>query len=192
MCSSTSAQKTQSNELSEKSSRVASPATVTTRGYWKQGFSRSNAVTSAKYPVRSLEKCPSRAPISSTERPPLGRIRTRSAARASSGWLARYRSSSLISLSFADELGNPGSVGPHACSLASTGLKRQIKRHIGVCQRITSRSHAFTSAAPLPSIAIREDPGLTSPPPGGQGWKLPNRSAHQAQPAAVRPPLATS
>src|SRR5215472_17187494 len=48
MCSNTSAQNTQSNELSETSSFVTSPATVATPGYSKVGLCRSKAVTSGK------------------------------------------------------------------------------------------------------------------------------------------------
>src|SRR5664280_1412312 len=54
--SNTFAQKTQSNDESGKSSRVASPATLITRGWLKAGILKSSAVTVSKYPVSSREK----------------------------------------------------------------------------------------------------------------------------------------
>lgn len=90
MCSSSSAQKTQSNEPEAKSSFVTSPATVTTRGIAKRGLCKSSAVTSEKYFVSNWEKCPSLAPMSSTDRRPLGSKRRRSFVRAFSSSLARY------------------------------------------------------------------------------------------------------
>jgi hypothetical protein len=90
MCSSTSAQKTQSNESDAKSSFVTSPATVKTRGISKRGLSKSSAVTSEKYSVSNREKCPSLAPMSSTDRRLLGSKHSRSVVRAFSSSLARY------------------------------------------------------------------------------------------------------
>ena len=95
ICSSTSAQKTQSKEREAKSSFVASPSTVTTRGISKRGFFKSSAVTSEKNSVSSREKCPSLAPISSTDRRFLGSKRRRSFVRSFSSSLAWYFSSSL-------------------------------------------------------------------------------------------------
>src|SRR5664280_1135111 len=54
--SNTFAQKTQSNDESGKSSRVASPPTLITHGWLKEGILRSSAVTVSKYPVSSREK----------------------------------------------------------------------------------------------------------------------------------------
>ena len=90
MCSSTSAQKTQSNESEAKSSLVTSPATGVTRGISKRGLCRSSAVTSGKYSISSREKCPSLAPMSSTDLRPLGSKRRRSFVRALSSSLPRY------------------------------------------------------------------------------------------------------
>src|SRR5487761_3195 len=56
MCSNTSAQNVQSNELSANSRFVTSPATVRTRGCSNEGSRRSNAVTVVKCWDRIREK----------------------------------------------------------------------------------------------------------------------------------------
>ena len=56
MCSNTSAQNVQSNELLTNSSFVTSPATDRTRGHSNEGFCRSNAVTVVKCSDRICEK----------------------------------------------------------------------------------------------------------------------------------------
>ena len=60
-----------------------------TPGMSNSGFTRSSAVTRSNRPASSREKCPSRAPTSSTDEQPEGSSPKRSAVRASSAAEAR-------------------------------------------------------------------------------------------------------
>ena len=73
-------------------------AAVTTRGISKAGLCKSSAVTSEKYSVSNREKCPSLAPMSSTDRRFLGSKRSRSFVRTFSSSLARYFSRYVCTL----------------------------------------------------------------------------------------------
>src|SRR5215472_12470284 len=138
MCSNTSAQNTQSKELSAKSSFFASPATVTTPGHSNVGFCKSRAVTSGKCSVRSLAKCPSRVPISSTERRPFGNTRSKSFVRSCSDLLDRYSAYRSAFMAF----------------LSRAALQVSRPQHSGYQRLATARNEAAQTISALHWVGV--------------------------------------
>lgn len=89
-CSSTSAQKTKSNEPSVNCIAAAFPLTHRIFGWGMFGSVRSSAVTPSKRSAIKSEKWPSRAPMSNALRPLAGMKRRRSVVLCCSEVEARY------------------------------------------------------------------------------------------------------